>query len=701
MLVIAAVFVAVLAPAFAGGAAASATQTSAASTAATSVRPMTLDGFQAGNIISDAVFTNRSTMTADQIQAFFNAKVPSCQSGYTCLKDFRVTSQNRPADSYCSGYSGTANESAASIIYRVAQSCNINPQVLIVMLQKEQGLVTHTWPSNWRYDSALGQGCPDDAPCDSTYVGFFQQIYGAARQMQIYMEGKWFAWYAPGNTWNILYNPNSGCGSGPVTIANKATAALYYYTPYQPNAAALRAGYGEGDSCSAYGNRNFYNYFTDWFGSTQSNPTADNPFGNIELMQVQPGAVAVAGWALDPNTSSPVAVHIYVGPTGTPTTANLPRSDIAAAYPAAGANHGYSAVLPLTGTADTDVCVYAMNLGPGATVLIGCKTVKPLSGSPSGKLDTVKAADGALQISGWAVDPDTAGPIPVHVYVDGVGAPLVADKARTDLPATFSGYGVNHGFETKVSVAAGSHSVCAYAMNAGAGGNVEIGCSTVTSTGTAPTGRVPFGSFEAVTAVAGALNVGGWTIDPDVAAPISVRISVDGKDSTYVADFPRADVGAVYPASGAKHGFSAKIDASAGQHTVCVTALNNDASGDTNLGCRTATVPAPVVDLGRPPLGNLELVTAAPGSVTAAGWAFDPDTSGPIAVHIYVDADGKAIETGLTRTDVPAIYPGAGTGSGFSGTVPATPGAHNVCAYAINNGAGGNVFLGCGAVTVP
>lgn len=276
MLAIAAVFVSVLVPSVADAAPVNAAQSSSsvvasttAGAATTAIRPATLDGWNAGNIISDAVFTDKSTMSAQQIQDFFNAKVPSCQSGYTCLKDFRVTSQNRPADAYCSGYSGTANESAASIIYRVSQSCNINPRVLIVMLQKEQGLVTHTWPSGWRYDSALGQGCPDDAPCDPSYVGFFQQIYGAARQMQIYMEGRWFTWYQPGNTWNVLYNPNQGCGSGPVYIANKATAALYYYTPYQPNAAALRAGYGEGDSCSAYGNRNFYNYFTDWFGSTQ------------------------------------------------------------------------------------------------------------------------------------------------------------------------------------------------------------------------------------------------------------------------------------------------------------------------------------------------------------------------------------------------------------------------------------------------
>ncbi|MBY6060653.1 cell wall-binding repeat-containing protein [Microbacterium esteraromaticum] len=235
-----------------------------------------LVGWNAGNIISDAVFTNEATMTESQIQSFFNSKVSTCRGGsdqygpIICLKDFRIDSVSMPADKYCKGYTGARNESAARIIYRVSQACDINPQVLIVMLQKEQGLVTHTWPSKWRYDIALGQGCPDTAPCDPKFVGFFHQIYGAARQMQLYMEGRYFTWYAPGKTWNIQYNPNKSCGSSPVRVENKATSALYYYTPYQPNAAAMKAGYGTGDSCSAYGNRNFYNYFTDWFGPAKA-----------------------------------------------------------------------------------------------------------------------------------------------------------------------------------------------------------------------------------------------------------------------------------------------------------------------------------------------------------------------------------------------------------------------------------------------
>lgn len=234
-----------------------------------------LTGFNPGNIISDAVFTDRSTMTEAQIQSFLESKVQRCRGGadkygpLICLKDYKSDSVNRPADVYCKGYTGAKGESAARILYRVAQSCGINPQVLIVMLQKEQGLITHTWPSKWRYDAALGQACPDTAPCDPKFVGFFHQIYGAARQMQIYMEGRHFQWYKAGKTWQIQYHPDRiRCGAAPVFIANKATEALYYYTPYQPNAAALRAGYGTGDSCSSYGNRNFYNYFTDWFGAT-------------------------------------------------------------------------------------------------------------------------------------------------------------------------------------------------------------------------------------------------------------------------------------------------------------------------------------------------------------------------------------------------------------------------------------------------
>lgn len=232
---------------------------------------MSLVGFDPGNIISDAVFYNSGAMTAAQIQTFLKGKVPACQSGYVCLKDYKTRTTDRAADSYCTKpYQGAASETAATIIAKVAKACGINPQVLLVMLQKEQGLVTHTWPSDWRYTIAMGMACPDTSACDTAYYGFQNQVYGAARQYQIYAKASWFTWFPVGKSSQVRYHPNASCGSSAVTIKNKATASLYYYTPYQPNAAALKAGYGTGDSCSAYGNRNFYNYFTDWFGSTRN-----------------------------------------------------------------------------------------------------------------------------------------------------------------------------------------------------------------------------------------------------------------------------------------------------------------------------------------------------------------------------------------------------------------------------------------------
>lgn len=238
------------------------------------VKAADLSQFQPGNIISDAVFFNPGTMTEAQIQTFLEQRVPRCESGYVCLKDWYDTSRTTNADAMCGAYSGGVRERASRIIFKVAQACGINPQVILATLQKEQGLVTHVWPSDWRYTIAMGQGCPDTAACDTRYYGFFNQVYGAAWQFKRYANppgtSNYFNWYAPGKTWNLRYHPNVACGASPVYIQNQATANLYYYTPYQPNAAALAAGYAAANNaCSSYGNRNFFNYFTDWFGSTQ------------------------------------------------------------------------------------------------------------------------------------------------------------------------------------------------------------------------------------------------------------------------------------------------------------------------------------------------------------------------------------------------------------------------------------------------
>jgi hypothetical protein len=230
--------------------------------------------FNAGMIISDALFYDSNAMTAAQVQSFLQQRVPNCAAGGRCLKDYRQNTDSRPADQYCNGYTGRSSETAAQIIDRVARSCGISQRVLLVLLEKEQSLVTSTNPGSWAYTAATGQGCPDTAACNPATAGFFYQVYYAARQYEIYRLNPTWWGYQAGRWNNILYHPNNslGCGSARVFVENQATAGLYIYTPYTPNRAALNNLYGTGDTCSSYGNRNFWRLYTDWFGSTRTAP---------------------------------------------------------------------------------------------------------------------------------------------------------------------------------------------------------------------------------------------------------------------------------------------------------------------------------------------------------------------------------------------------------------------------------------------
>jgi hypothetical protein len=261
--------------------------------------------FVSGRIIDESVFFNPNTMNVGDIQAFLNSKVPVCDTGgtqqhssggtraayatsrgypppYICLKDYTQGIPTKAGDAYCNGTVGGGTKSAAQIIYDVSQACGVSVKALIVMLQKEQSLVTDDWPWSIQYRSAMGYGCPDTAPCDAEYYGFFNQVYNAAHQFQVYARKPQLFNYRGGATGFVQYNPNAACGGGDVYMQNQATAGLYNYTPYQPNAAALANLYGTGDGCSAYGNRNFWRMYIDWFGSTQVDlPYAWSPFSDV------------------------------------------------------------------------------------------------------------------------------------------------------------------------------------------------------------------------------------------------------------------------------------------------------------------------------------------------------------------------------------------------------------------------------------
>ncbi|WP_104196540.1 DUF4214 domain-containing protein [Cryobacterium sp. M15] len=237
----------------------------------------TASDFNPGYLMSDSVFFDSASMNPAQVQQFLNDHSNPCKAGYTCLKDYGQATQTITADNpfnfapsgarYCNGYIGSSWESAASIIAKTAVSCGISAKVLIVLLEKEQGLVSATAPSSRSYSAATGNGCPDTSACDPAVSGFFFQMYHGARAFQRYVKNAGDYGFQAFQNKNVLHHPNSACGTQAVYLANAATAALYNYTPYVPNAAALNNLYGSGDACSSYGNRNFWRMYTDWFGS--------------------------------------------------------------------------------------------------------------------------------------------------------------------------------------------------------------------------------------------------------------------------------------------------------------------------------------------------------------------------------------------------------------------------------------------------
>jgi hypothetical protein len=656
-----------------------------------------LSAFDPGLIISDAIFFDSTTMRASDIQAFLEGKEPGCvpgADGSPCLKDFRQDTATRAATDRCpGGYAGAAGESAATIIDKVSRSCGINPQVILVTLQKEQGLVRASGSglTATRYRSAMGYGCPDTAACDTTYYGFFNQVYSAAAQFRNYALNPTRYSHRAGVVNNVQYHPNAACGSSAVYIQNQATAGLYNYTPYQPNAAALAAGYGTGDACSSYGNRNFWNYFTDWFGPT----TQRAPFGVVDSVVATGTSVTVTGWALDPDTTASIAVHVYVdGAAVAGTTAAIPRADVGAVY-RKGDLHGYS-VTAAAAAGSHRVCVYAIDSSGGLNPELGCRVVKVVNNPPLGAMDSFTTNGTELTVSGWALDPDTTVSIAVHFYLDGAWtSAVVAGGSRPDVGWAY-GKGDAHGFATTLASTPGNHTLCAYAIDTSGPPNPSLGCRTFTLT--APDQKPPLGVVDGVTVNGTTITVSGWAFDPNTVQPIGVQVYVDGaKSVSATANASRPDVGQVYR-NGDLHGYTVAFGATPGPHTVCVSALDSSTAAETQLGCRPFTAVAPVVNAS--PVGVVDSVVVSGTTATVTGWAFDPDTVAPIGVHFYVDQNwGGGTVADQPRADVGAVY-GKGDLHGYTMSIPVTTGSHTVCAFGIDASGGLNPALGCVPFTV-
>ncbi len=235
-------------------------------------------GFDPNQLISDSAFKNKSSMSAGDIQKFLEGKnsiLANTSSSFTeKLKE--PIGNSSLAGILEDNNLGSSRRSAAQLIYDVSQQSGINPQVILVTLQKEQSLITGRQTNTPEQvqralDFSMGFGCPDSQPCGELYRGFYFQLFGnvdsgnnrylgAARSLMRSAttpggRGPFYNGGAAKVGDTIVLSNTLGGYEGvqanqTVTLENAATAALYRYTPHVFN-----------------GNYNFWRYMKEWFGT--------------------------------------------------------------------------------------------------------------------------------------------------------------------------------------------------------------------------------------------------------------------------------------------------------------------------------------------------------------------------------------------------------------------------------------------------
>ena len=206
----------------------------------------TRDTFDPEYIISDEEFRNINSMTLAEVQQFleqWNGRLKEAD----LWQNFHFSYSEYP---YFYDYLLESNElgresSPAEIIYYSSRDPQepvnqVNPQVLIVTLQKEQSLIESGFTGQEmqdRLDIACGYACPDGGGCNPQYKGFFNQVLSAAYQFTQDFESL-DEWVQP----SIVIDGQI------ITPKNRATAVLYQYTPHIST------------------NRDFYRLYKKYFG---------------------------------------------------------------------------------------------------------------------------------------------------------------------------------------------------------------------------------------------------------------------------------------------------------------------------------------------------------------------------------------------------------------------------------------------------
>ena len=292
----------------------------------------------------------------------------------------------------------------------------------------------------------------------------------------------------------------------------------------------------------------------------------DKPAGSIVNVSYAAGQISVTG-----TLASGSKVRLSVGAT---------TRDVAAS------GGGFTGLIP-AGAGSQRVCAVSLDAGRGFTRSLGCSSLDA-PGTPFGGLEVVAGSFETIRIAGWGADPQTAAPIDVQVRRNGsVVATVKAAGNRADVAQKRPAYGAAHGFDLEVPAVAGANDICVRFIGVGGGGDKDKGCRRINHT------VDPVGGFQATANELG-VTVDGWALDPNTPAAINVRATVDGASQPTPGSFSagghQPGGNPSYPAHGDKHGFSQLLVLPAGEHELCLTAVNVGLGQDRSLGCTTVRV---------------------------------------------------------------------------------------------------------------
>ena len=200
------------------------------------------EAFNPSFLVSDAELLDYNSMSVSEIQEFLEAKNSFLATYKTWdanneLKTAAEIIYNAAVNNYnCDNVNLSSTSSLLEKKMRCTPFSTVSPKFLLVLLQKEQGLIEHSAPESGRLNWAMGYGCPDGGSCNTRWKGFGKQVNSAALQFRDYMDNPQDYYYRIGQTYTFT-NPYSTSvkAATVVTPANQATAALYNFTPHVYN----------------------------------------------------------------------------------------------------------------------------------------------------------------------------------------------------------------------------------------------------------------------------------------------------------------------------------------------------------------------------------------------------------------------------------------------------------------------------------